>query len=294
MTPDCALCHAPQPVAHYTGVIRAGSFGKWTPAPFTVYDCAECGVGFLNPVPDVSYESGQYRSDYNNSARIEEYFALHDQVQLQHLEMFRGMSFRDLTVADFGCGGGAFLDQVRGLARETIAIEPFVGYHASLRERGHRVYQYGADLLADNSAPRADVAVSLHVIEHVPDPVTYLREMRAALAPGGVVYLVTPNYDDILLKLVCADYAPFFYRTAHLWYFNARSLRWAAERAGFTVIDIRYQHNYDLSNALLWARDRRPTGVGRLSLFDAPINAAWRTFLEASGQADAVWAILRP
>ena len=60
------------------------------------------------------------------------------------------------------------------------------------------------------------------------------------------------------------------------------------------MIDIRYQHNYDLSNALLWARDRRPTGVGRLSLFDAPINAAWRTFLEASGQADAVWAILRP
>ncbi len=289
----CAMCNSDQIAVCYTGTIRAGVYGKWTPDPFMVYQCAACGVAFLDPVPEVSYESDQYRLNYNDSANVAEYFALHDQTQLQHLAMLKSVSFRGHVVADFGCGGGSFLDYASGLAQATIAIEPFTGYHPSLRERGHQVYQYGSDLAADLKAPRVDLAVSLHVIEHVPDPVAYLREIRSTLADDGKVYLVTPNHDDLLLKLLPEFYAPFFYRTAHLWYFNASALQWAARQAGFNQIDIRYQHNYDLSNVLLWLREHRPTGVGRLPFFDAPVNAAWGAFLEGSGQSDVVWMMLQ-
>ena len=41
---------------------------------------------------------------------------------------------------DFGCGGGSFLDSIKGIAKKTIAVEPFVGYHESLKLRGHEVY----------------------------------------------------------------------------------------------------------------------------------------------------------
>lgn len=288
----CKLCDTPNPIIKYTGPIRDGSYGKLTEIDYTVYACAACDASFLSPTPQMSYESDQYRQQYNDTADINGYFSTHDPTQIQHLTMFRDVEFRKKVIADFGCGGGAFLDHISGLAYSTIAIEPFVGYHASLRDRGHRVYQYSAELVRDQLAPKIDLAVSLHVIEHVPAPLDYLRTIRAALVDGGVLYLVTPNHADILLELVFDAYAPFFYRTAHPWYFEARSLHWLADQAGFNNIQILFQQNYDLSNAFCWVRDHQPTGLGKLDLFNHSIDTAWRAFLETSGRSDVVWAVL--
>jgi len=38
-----------------------------------------------------------------------------------------------------------------------------------------------------------DVIESMDVIEHTPDDLAYVRELRRVLAPGGVILLVTPN-----------------------------------------------------------------------------------------------------
>lgn len=280
-------------VVRYYGPIRAGAFGKQTDDPFHVYECPRCGVSYLWPRPQTDYESEEYRQNYNDSAEIGRYFALHDGTQIQYLEIIKSASLRGSVIADFGCGGGAFLDYVRGAARETIGVEPFVGFHSSLRERGHRVYQYGSQLAADSTAPKVDLAVSLHVIEHVDDPVSYLREIHSVMADEGVVYVATPNKRDILLDLTFDAFAPFFYRTAHLWYFDESSLRWVSREAGFADVQIKFQQNYDLSNAFSWVHSHRPTGLKHLDLFDHQIDSAWKGFLEASGRSDVIWAVLR-
>jgi hypothetical protein len=96
-----------------------------------------------------------------------------------------------------------------------------------------------------------------------------------------------------MMKLASQDYRSFFYRTAHLWYFNSQSLQWAAARAGFKVKKVFFKHGFDLSNTLCWLRDRRPTGIGGIDLLDERINAAWRTFLEDKGLADTLWVVLK-
>lgn len=91
-------------------------------------------------------------------------------------------------------------DHVKGLASTTIAIEPFTGYRASLKAA--MVYQYGADLVADMGHEVVDLAVHLHVIEHVKNPIAYLQaKMRGALTTDGVLYLVTPNHASILFTI---------------------------------------------------------------------------------------------
>lgn len=292
-TQACPLCGNSASVVRYHGPIRAGTFGKQSSEPFQIYECAQCGVSYLWPRPQTDYETEEYRQDYNDSAEISRYFALHDSAQFQYLEIIKNESLRGSVIADFGCGGGAFLDFVRGAAGETIGVEPFTGFHHSLRERGHRVYQYGSDFAADTTAPKVDLAVSLHVIEHVADPTSYLREILSVLSDEGVVYIATPNKRDILLDLTYEAFAPFFYRTAHLWYFDERSLRWVGQAAGFGDIQILFQQNYDLSNAFSWVHSHRPTGLKRLDLFDHQIDSAWKGFLEASGRSDVIWAVLR-
>jgi 2-polyprenyl-3-methyl-5-hydroxy-6-metoxy-1,4-benzoquinol methylase len=288
------MCRSPATLV-YNGPIRAGSYGRVSATAHSVYRCAACSVEFLNPPPDVEYESESYRSDYNDSVDVASYFKAQDGLAVSYFALLsRYANFRDAAVADFGCGGGSFLDAVAGQTRATIAVEPFVGYHESLRARGHSVYSYGADFLSDAHRPAVDIAVSLHVLEHVPDPIAYLREIREALAPTGVAFVLTPNSDNILLRLDAPGYRSFDYRTVHRWYFNGASLQRCARYAGFDTARVFYQHNYDLSNAVLWLRDGRPTGCGALPMFDERINDGWSSFLEGNGMADTVWIELRP
>lgn len=65
----------------------------------------------------------------------------------------------------------------------------------------------GADVvLPDAPLPyadaRFDLVVSMDVIEHVSDPLAWTREALRVLKPGGTLYLTTPNYASISLRLI--------------------------------------------------------------------------------------------
>jgi SAM-dependent methyltransferase len=125
----------------------------------------------------------------------------------------------------------------------------------------------------------------------VDDPVTLLREIRSLLRPGGRLLISTPNLRDWLLELLPKDYAAFFYRTVHTWYFDQSSLETLSRAAGFAGCRVRSVHRFDLSNALVWLRDRRPSGLGAVSVSPV-LNAAFAGWLESEGRADYLYATL--
>lgn len=288
----CKLCRTHGSLPTYRGRIRAGSFGTMTDSVYTVMECSQCGVQYLDPFPDKVtefYESEEYRQAYNEATDAMSFLENYDAEQVKRLERIGAGNLRDQVVGDFGCGGGSFLDLVYGMAEKTVAIEPFQNYHPSLRNRGHEVFAWGAEV------PEGvlDLAVSFAVIEHVENPISFLKEIRASLKRGGTAYVVTPNRNEILMQINPDVYSSFYYRTAHLWYFSAESLTWVAHHAGFSDVKITYEHKYDLSNTLCWLRDERPTGSGHIDLFDERLNAQWRSFLEEKGWADNLWLEVR-
>lgn len=114
--------------------------------------------------------------------------------------------------------------------------------------------------------------------------------MKAAIVDGGRVVTSTPNAHDILDQLVPGAFRPFNYRTAHLYYFTAESLDFLLRAAGFRRISVGYLHLYDLSNLLVWYKEEKPTGLGRIPLFDEGINAPLRAYLEDTERASDIWA----
>lgn len=65
----------------------------------------------------------------------------------------------------------------------------------------------GADVIApDSSLPyedeRFDTVVSMDVIEHVPEPVSWVREALRVLRPHGTLFLTTPNYASVSLRVL--------------------------------------------------------------------------------------------
>ncbi len=83
----------------------------------------------------------------------------------------------------------------------------------------------------------ANVVVSRHVIEHVPDPLSLLRNIKKALAHSvnARIFCETPCVEWILRNRVIWD---FFYE--HCSYFTAESLATAFQIAGFKVEDVQH------------------------------------------------------
>lgn len=74
---------------------------------------------------------------------------------------------------------------------------------------------------ADDLGGEYDAIYAKELIEHIVDAESYLRRLRAALRPGGSLWLSTPNYGEPWLPLI--------ERTA---------LEWVARRSGFSRQDI--------------------------------------------------------
>lgn len=284
----CICCKKNRFTKIYEGSVRSGTFGKTTNDEYRVLECDDCKLKFLDPMPSINYESDEYRLQYNGSCQTEDYLDLHDQEQNERLLRIGVENFRDKVVLDYGCGGGSFLDCVKGLCSKTIAIEPFTGFHEGLKSRGHEIFSSAKEAL-DIYGEKIDVLISFGVIEHTDNPLNYLLDAKSFLSPSGKLYLETDNSDDFLMKCNLPEFNRFFYRTAHYWYFDPQSITAIFETAGFTDLELSFRHNYDLSNAFMWMKERIPTGNERILNITKTLNLTWKNFLEETGQADLLF-----
>ena len=103
-------------------------------------------------------------------------------------------------VLDDGCGGGGMTVSFAEEARTVVGIEPgdrFAGAGARLatEKRIRNIAFVTADgMKLPFPADSFDLVLSHSVIEHVADPLTYLKEARRVLAPGGAMLLQTAPY----------------------------------------------------------------------------------------------------
>ena len=288
----CGICGGTNLEVLYRGRIRLGRFGNFSQEDHTVWKCAQCLAGFLPNTlgqSELYYESQAYREEVDVGADVADYFRLHDGEQVFNLAVTGVAVFRDKMVADVGCGGGSFLDVVKGYARGAVAIEPSRIFRESLIGRGYVAYSYSRDALSDHRG-RVDVVTSFSVLEHVQDPLAFLREIRDLLAPDGKMILSTPNAGDALLEALPDTYPSFFFRKAHLWYFNSISLKNLLERAGYEDIRIIPRQRFGLSNFLGWMRDASPQGHKRISFVTEAMDAIWKVELERTQRCDYLYA----
>ncbi len=79
------------------------------------------------------------------------------------------------SILDFGSGCGSLTQAFRVLGYPTTPLEPMI--HGFLKDQEFK--------------HPFDAIVGIEVIEHLPDPVSELRELEKVLAPGGVMVFST-------------------------------------------------------------------------------------------------------
>ena len=171
---------------------------------FAIAQCARCGLLFTNPRPDAAhigryYESAAYVS-HNAGARglanrlyqLARFFTVRRKVALI-TQLHGGQTGRLL---DYGCGTGHFLARARAAGWQVAGIEPAAGPRADASARvGQPILEPAA--LAGLPAGSFDVITLWHVLEHVHELHNTLRQLLAALRPGGRLLLAVPNAESL-------------------------------------------------------------------------------------------------
>lgn len=136
---------------------------------------------------------------------------------------------------EIGSGYGIFLAAARdaGYAVRGVELSRTGADHAALR--------LGLDVFCGQlaAAPQeaADVICFWDTLEHVPDPVAFLREVRARLAPGGVFALSIPYFSSLPSKLLGARWWT-LKPEQHIWHLTPATLRLVAARAGLVITSV--------------------------------------------------------
>jgi 2-polyprenyl-3-methyl-5-hydroxy-6-metoxy-1,4-benzoquinol methylase len=146
-------------------------------------------------------------------------------------------------LVDVGCSVGLFLEQAEAAGWTVSGVELNADTAAVAREQRGLAVTVGS--LEDAALPAGSAAVVTlwDMLEHVPDPVRTLRAAADLLAPGGSLWIETPNVSGLFPRLSYhfgrrSGYWPHPEPPHHLSQFSRRSLTRALDVAGFDVISV--------------------------------------------------------
>ena len=198
-------------------------------APFRLVGCPHCGHSF-NAAFDA--RRVEYAPSYDNSQHFSATFRAYADSLANRLIDTYGV--KGLTVVDVGCGKGDLLK----LLCETGGNRGFgfdVSYDGDTEPADAPGVSFRTEFFDARQAAeiQPDLVCCRHVLEHVADPVGFLRELARALSakPGSVLYLEVPNGELQLQGHLLWDYI-----YEHYSYFSPTSLRRALEAAGLEVV----------------------------------------------------------
>ena len=155
-----------------------------------------------DPWSNPAYLRGvQYRTDANLAARQSIYAYQHPRIDLQARVLDLAAPAPGATVADVGCGNGAYLAELsrRGFAGRVLGLDLSPGMLAAARERSPG---FAGLIAADATALPlpdgvADLTLAMHMLYHVPDPSAAVRELRRVTRPGGRVVIMLNGPDHL-------------------------------------------------------------------------------------------------
>lgn len=203
--------------------------------PLTTVMCNGCGLIKSHPLPSREqldeYYKKQYRSDYKGARTPKrKHIFRYSSYALTRLKHLAKAGFARGHLVDVGSGSGEFVFLAQKAGYDVLGLEPHEGY-ANYTQNTFGVTVQNATLeRADIKPESVDIITLHHVLEHLPDPVASLGNMRAWLKPEGVIMVDVPDIE--------ADrHAPSRrFHIAHLYNFNHETLKWTLEKAGFMVL----------------------------------------------------------
>ena len=247
MTEACPVCEsraaaAPEPDKTWFAGFRE---------PASLVRCVDCSLVYLK---GAGAEPIATRSDDYVRTRI---LLSHNEPPPEQDDLFRrrlawaAKRTGGRRVLDIGCGNGAFLLTARARGWDALGVDTSEAARDLLVPHGVQVALEDCVTFLQRHPRAFDLIHMNHSLEHIPAAAETVIAARAALAPGGLLYVEVPNELDNLvyrtLELVgrkrkagsvLGRSRPPREPSPHVYFFNKRSLTHLARRAGFEELQV--------------------------------------------------------
>lgn len=207
--------------------------GAWN-----VVQCKACSFVYIIPFPTEQFLYLHYQqylsTDYN---KIKQWQKLMSDIFLRSLDIIEEKHGSNRgTLLDIGCGYGFFLELARKRGWSIYGIDPCA--HARAYAASKAIEVDSGDLFVraynDNMF---DIVTLFYVLEHLSDPLRYLKEIIRILKPGGLVLIRVPHTTPIanLFKILRIP-NKLYDAPSHLSDFSPDTLAFALKKTGFNEI----------------------------------------------------------
>lgn len=204
---------------------------------FGIVRCRGCGVVYvsprLTPAAQAALYVGQAISPAAYYVRTERQDERSFDARLRLIERFCAPG----RLLDLGCGPGTFSVAARARGWRTVGLDVNPQSVAHCRSRGLEVIcdSFPSAALVGR---RFDAIVMNDFLEHLADPGGALVEAGELLAPGGVLFLTTPDIGSLMARLTGRRWLH-LKPNEHIVYFDRRTIVALLTRSGFRVVYLR-------------------------------------------------------
>lgn len=177
------------------------------------------------PVPEnleKYYESEDYIShtDSKKSLFDKVYQFVKNHTLKQKLKLLNSFNTEEKTVLDIGAGTGDFLSVCKNNSWKTVGVEPSKQAREIALKKGIILQE---DVVKYQNK-QFDVITMWHVLEHVPNLVDYINQLKKLLKPNGVLVIAVPNYKSYDAKHYKEFWAAYDV-PRHLWHFSKTAIK---------------------------------------------------------------------
>lgn len=284
--------------------------------------CVSCGLvrllGAQNRQPFVeNFYKEQYRKEYfeNEKQNLDSQFAIFASLQKARIDKLKKYLKCEDSVLEIGSGPGYFLSEIGSLVKQVQGVELNQQEARFAREKGIPTENCS---IQKSSLPHNtyDHVCCFQTLEHVPDPISFLRHARQFLKTGGYISIEAPNiFDPLVACFNVNEYKNFYFHEPHLYYFSPDSLRSVIQTAGLEAVELYGFQQTSILNHMNWIYARKPMRnrlectKTELTAFqsEAPkelvedlsrtldqVNHQYSKLLQQYGYADNIFCVCRP
>ncbi len=238
---SCPLCTAGTPAE---GFLSCGDRLKEPKLRnYSLISCNGCGLIFLSPRPPLELTPSHHlQEDYDPFISFSKKRRLAERLYITARNWAGGWKRRLVLrlvrkgsrVLDVGCGTGEFLAAIQKTMITTgLEPEPVAG------EWGRRHYDLDirTGTLESVALPAEsfDLITLWHALEHIPEPLEAIRQIRTLLAAHGKALIALPNISSFDAGFYHCEWVALD-APRHLWHFTPKTIEILADRAGLKCI----------------------------------------------------------
>jgi len=221
---ECPVCFSSKNKNH---VLNVSAYS----GELHLFCCDDCGTRFYFP----SHGIRNYEKATENIAAVRHYVEVGASIEIMNRWIFKAIQ-PDIPgkFLDVGCGFGFCLDLVRHNSKwEVVGADPSNYAKLGGEWLNLQIYNsYFQDTL-ELKEKKFNCIFSSEVIEHVPDPYSFMRLLGEHIEPSGQIVITTPNADLISEKTDTAELQAILNPNEHIILFSKKSIQILLKKTGY-------------------------------------------------------------